>query len=116
MTQQPPLAHAAEAMARVLADIAYVLASAEDVETRVRYVLELLRGLVPCEQCALLQTLPNLPYQVLAVPEPPPAGQTSLRLFLTHLLAQVAESPDPPDLQAVGTAPGPGTRTWQCRW
>jgi PAS domain S-box-containing protein len=43
----------------------------------------------------------------MMVPEPPPAGQTSLRLFLTHLLAQVAEAPDPPDLQAVGTAPGP---------
>jgi len=107
MTQHPPLANASEATAQVLTDIAYVLASVEGVETRMRYVLELLRGLVPCEQCALLQILPNLPYRVMAVPEPQPAGQTSLRLFLTHLLSQVAEPPDPPDLQAVETASGP---------
>ena len=96
MTQHPPLANASEATARVLADIAYVLASAADVETRMRYVLELLRCLVPYEQCALLQALPNLPYRVMTVPELPPAGQTSLRLFLTHLLGHVASEPNSP--------------------
>lgn len=74
-----------ESLGRTLHGITQVLESAEGSEKRVLDVLELLRGLVPYEQCALLSALAGRAPRLLVVPPTPPEVRALLTETLVHL-------------------------------
>ena len=80
-------------LTRSLAEIAHVLASPQDVETRLRTVLELLRDLVPYDSCALLRTRDGGVPQLTVCPDVDQAEQARVRAELEPLLHLVQESP-----------------------
>jgi hypothetical protein len=80
-------------LTRSLAEIAHVLASPQDVETRLRTVLELLRDLVPYDSCALLRTRDGGVPRLTVCPEVDQAEQARVRAELEPLLHLVQESP-----------------------
>jgi len=76
----------------VLAEIAQVLVPAEDKEARLLRALELLRRIVPYDQCAVAEVLPNGEPLVSLLPEPSPLAMSTLAPTLLHLLGRVSES------------------------
>jgi signal transduction histidine kinase/ActR/RegA family two-component response regulator len=80
-----------ELHARVLYDIAHLLESAEGSEGRIHQAIELLRQIVPYDQCTLLEAGPGRAPRVVAVPEPSPDERALLGQTLLNLLAQLVE-------------------------
>jgi signal transduction histidine kinase len=78
----------------VFYDIAQLLESAENSETRVVRVLERLRSLVPYDHCAVLEVLPEEPPRLVTAPGTPPAERAELTATLTALLSRLAEKPN----------------------
>ena len=64
--------------ARTLYDVTQLLESADQADARMRRVLELLRDLVPYEQCAMLEARLGHDPRVVLVPEPPPEARAVL--------------------------------------
>ena len=81
-----------------LYDVAQLLESADGADARVRRVLELLRVLVPYDQCALLEAGLGYEPRVVLVPETPPdEGARPLLSTLLELFGQLVDiSPRPP--------------------
>ncbi|HKO24782.1 MAG TPA: GAF domain-containing protein [Chloroflexota bacterium] len=80
-------------LTRTLAEIAHVLESPQDVETRLRTVLELLKDLVPYDYCTLLRTRDDRVHQLTMCPDVDQAEQARVRAELERLLHLVQESP-----------------------
>jgi len=78
-----------ELLTRTLYDIVHVLQSPEGSE--VLHVLELLRRLVPYEQCACLETQPGREPRLVLVPEAPPDERARLTELLLNLFARLVE-------------------------
>jgi signal transduction histidine kinase/CheY-like chemotaxis protein len=70
---------------RTLHDITQVLESAQGSEERMLHVLELLRRIVPYEQCALFIAQPGREPRILVVPATPPDVRAKLSESLVHL-------------------------------
>ena len=83
-------------LTRTLAAIAHALESPQDVETRLRTVLELLKDLVPYDYCALLRTRDDRASQLTMCPDVDRAEQARVRAKLERLLNLVQESPGDP--------------------
>jgi signal transduction histidine kinase/CheY-like chemotaxis protein len=85
---------------RALHDIARILGSAEGSEARVLRVLELLRQLVPYEQCALLEAQPGLAPRILVAPPAPPDERArlteTLMLLFGRLVDEHTRAPEAP--------------------
>jgi hypothetical protein len=75
-----------------LYDIAHVLESADRAGERVLHVLELLRGVVPYEQCALLEARLGHEPRVVIVPPIPPDERAQLTGTLVHLFGELIGS------------------------
>src|SRR5688572_4028657 len=78
-------------LSRTLHDITQVLESANGADERVRRVLEILRDLVPYEQCALLEARLGYEPQVVVVPETSPDDRVDLLGTLLDLFGQLIE-------------------------
>jgi signal transduction histidine kinase/CheY-like chemotaxis protein len=78
-------------LSRALYDIAQLLESADGADARVRHVLELLRGLVPYEQCAILEARPGHEPRVVMVPESS-SGRPALTETLLHTFGQLIDA------------------------
>src|SRR2546425_353229 len=76
-------------VARVLADIAHALNSADQADVRVRHVLDYLRLLVPYDCCALLEAEPGRAQKLVVLPEGGARG--SLCEVLARLLRDLGE-------------------------
>jgi len=87
-----------------LYDVAQLLESADGAAVRVRRVLELLRVLVPYEQCALLEAGRGYEPRVVLVPETPLGeGTGPLLPALLELFGQLVDiSPHPPTSPLAG--------------
>jgi hypothetical protein len=72
-------------ISRTLYDVTQLLESADRADERMRRVLELLRELVPYQQCAMLEARLGHDAQVVLVPEPP----AEERLVLTRVLIDI---------------------------
>ena len=72
--------------AHIVADIARALESPHEAEARVRHVLDLIRGLVPCDRCALYRRSESDESGVIVVPEPLPGDRVQLAAFLQDIL------------------------------
>jgi len=81
-----------ELRARTLYDITQLLESADGADERVRRVLELLGGLVPYEQCALLEARLGHEPHVVVVPETPPDQRVLLTETLLHIFGQLVDA------------------------
>lgn len=77
-----------ESISRAFYDIAQLLESAENSETRVVRVLERLRTLVPYERCAVLEALPEREPRLITAPSTPPAERAELKATINALLAR----------------------------
>ncbi len=80
-----------ERFSRTLYDIAQVFESAEGSAERVLHVLELLRELVPYEQCALLEAEPGCEPCLVLTPPAPPEERDLLMERLMKLFGLFAE-------------------------
>jgi signal transduction histidine kinase/ActR/RegA family two-component response regulator len=90
---------------RTLYDIAQVFESAEGSAERVLHVLELLRELVPYDQCALLEAEPGRKLRLILAPGAPPDERDRLMETLTKFFGLfVEEHAHPP--QALARPPG----------
>ncbi|MEO5730064.1 MAG: ATP-binding protein, partial [Byssovorax sp.] len=76
--------------------IARTLESSEDAESRVRHGLELLRGIVPYDCCALLETRAGLERRLVVVPELVADQRVSMAETLDQMLALLSESHEHP--------------------
>jgi signal transduction histidine kinase len=74
-----------ELLGRTLHEVAQVLESAQGSEERMLRVLELLRRIVPYEQCALFETQPGRKPRLLVVPGTPPEVRATLSETLDRL-------------------------------
>jgi signal transduction histidine kinase len=86
---------------RTLYDITQLLESADGAEGRVRRVLGLLRGIVPYDQCAMLEAAPGCERRFIMVPEAPADERPVLEDTLLNLLGQLVD----PNGDAVTDAP-----------
>ena len=94
-----------ELLGQTLHDIAQALQSAKGSPARIVRVLELLRRIVPYDQCALLDAQRGADPRLLVVPPAPPAVQATLSKWLLRLHARlVDERTDPPEARS--TTPG----------
>jgi len=80
-----------ERFSRTLSDIAQVFESAEGSAQRVLHVLELLRELVPYEQCALLEAGRDREQRLVLVPPAPPDERDLLTERLMKLFGLFTE-------------------------
>jgi signal transduction histidine kinase/CheY-like chemotaxis protein len=80
-----------ELLGRTLHDVAQVLESAEGSEKRMLHVLELLRRMVPYEQCALLVARPGRERLLLTMPTPLPEVRAVLSETLAGLHARLVD-------------------------
>jgi len=90
-----------EALSRVHYDIAQLLESADDSEMRVIQVLELMRALVPHDQCAVLEVLPGREPRLVAAAGTPAEAlgeltSTTNALFRRLVGDDVASAEAPP--------------------
>ena len=76
---------------RTLYDVTQLLESADQADARTRRVLELLRDLVPYEQCAMLEARLGHDPAVVLVPEPLPEARTVLARTLVDLFGQLVD-------------------------
>ena len=76
---------------RTLYDVTQLLESADRADERMRRVLELLRNLVPYQQCAMLEARLGHDERVLLVPEPPADERVLLTRMLVDVFAQLAD-------------------------
>jgi CheY-like chemotaxis protein/nitrogen-specific signal transduction histidine kinase len=98
MSEEKPMR---EFLGRTLHDITQLLESAQGSEDRVLRVLELLRRIVPYEQCALFAAQPGREPRLLVVPETPPDVRANLSETLIHLHGRlVDERVHPPEARA----------------
>ena len=88
---------------RTLYDVTQLLESADQADARMRRVLELLRELVPYEQCAMLEARLGHDPRVVLVPEPPPEARAVLARMLVDLFGQLVD----PDARTL-VVPGSG--------
>ena len=97
------------APARLLSDLAHtfvhVFESAEDTSTRLRYGLDLLRQIVPCDLCALLDATPGLERRIIAAPELSASEEATLTGTLDEMLALLSERDDRAPSCALERAP-----------
>jgi signal transduction histidine kinase len=84
-------------LARALFDITQLLESADGASRRVRRVLEFLRGLVPYEQCAILEVHGGDQPRVVIVPEVPTDRRVLMTQTLLNILGQLVETSARPD-------------------
>jgi signal transduction histidine kinase/CheY-like chemotaxis protein len=76
-------------MGRILYDMAQLLESADGAGGRVRRVLELLAGLVPYEQVALLEMRPEHEPRLVLLPEVPAEEEVPVMETVMHILGQL---------------------------
>ena len=76
---------------RTLYDVTQLLESADQADARMRRVLELLRDLVPYEQCAMLEARLGHDPRVVLVPEPPPEGRDVIARTLVDIFGQLVD-------------------------
>ena len=76
---------------RTLYDVTQLLESADQADARMRRVLELLRDLVPYEQCAMLEARLGHDPRVVLVPEPSPEARSVLARTLVDLFGQLVD-------------------------
>ena len=88
---------------RTLYDVTQLLESADQADARTRRVLELLRDLVPYEQCAMLEARLGHDPAVVLVPEPSPEARAVLARTLVDLFGQLVD----PDARTL-VVPGSG--------
>jgi DNA-binding CsgD family transcriptional regulator len=91
MATNPSAVDVDRPVAQVLAEIAHVLVPTDDVEGRLHRALELLRGIVPYEQCALVEAVPDGEPRVRLVPQLAPSEARAMRPALLRLLGLVSE-------------------------
>jgi hypothetical protein len=77
---------------RTLYDVTQLLESADRADERMRRVLELLRNLVPYQQCAMLEARLGHDAYVVLVPEPSADERVVLTRALVDLFGQFADS------------------------
>ena len=77
---------------RTLYDVTQLLESADQADARMRRVLELLRDLVPYEQCAMLEARLGHDPAVVLVPEPLPEARAVLARTLVDLFGQLVDA------------------------
>jgi signal transduction histidine kinase len=86
------------APARPLSDLAHtfvhVVESAEETRARLRYGLDLLRQIVHCDQCALLDVTPGFERRIVDVPELSAADAAALTGTLDEMLGLLSEHHD----------------------
>ena len=93
-----------EWLSSVYYDIAQMLESAEDSESRVIRVLQRLRSVVPYSLCAVLEALPARELRLVTPPRTPPGDQVRLLAMTTGLLGKlIAEREQGPEAPS---APG----------
>lgn len=84
-------------LGRTLNDMTQLLESADGADARVGRVLELLRDLVPFEQCAVLDACLGHEPHIVVVPELLPAERVSLAEMLLDIFGQLVDAgPRPP--------------------
>ena len=76
---------------RTLYDVTQLLESADQADARMRRVLELLRDLVPYEQCAMLEARLGHDSRVVLVPEPPPEERDVIARTLVDIFGQLVD-------------------------
>jgi len=76
---------------RILAEIARILMPADRADGRLASTLELLREIVPYDQCALVEVSPEGENEVTVVPEPSALERSTIEQTLLRLLAVVGE-------------------------
>ena len=74
----------------VLAEIAHVLMPTDGIEGRLRRALELLRQIVPYEQCAVVEAVPGSEPRIRLVPEPSSPAAGAIEPALLRLLDLVS--------------------------
>lgn len=79
----------AKLLSRILHDITQLLESADGADLRVMRVLERLRGLVPYEQCGILEARVGYEPRILVTPEPPTNERGGLARTLMALFGQL---------------------------
>lgn len=104
------------APARLLNDLAHtfvhVFESAEDTSARLRHGLELLRQIVPCDCCAVLDVTPGIERRIIAAPELSPADGAALAATLDGMLAVLSERHEQPTSSAARPSE-PASRSWR---
>jgi signal transduction histidine kinase len=91
MTRRARDAADGEPLSRAFYDIAHLLESAEDSESRVIRVLERLRSLVPYGRCAVLEALPGREPRLVVAPGTPPLQRAKLTATTTALLRRLVD-------------------------
>jgi signal transduction histidine kinase/CheY-like chemotaxis protein len=81
-----------EPLGRTLYDITQLLESADGADRRVWRVLELLRGLVPYEQCAMLEARLGYEPRVVVVPDTPADERAVLTGMLLDIFGQLVDA------------------------
>jgi signal transduction histidine kinase len=76
---------------RALSDLAYLLESAEQAEARLDRALAMLERIVPYDQCALLEALPEQERRLRLAPDPRPPDRATLGRTLRQRLRLVSE-------------------------
>jgi signal transduction histidine kinase/ActR/RegA family two-component response regulator len=94
MTPRPQAPASLSSAARVLYDITQGFDSPRDAEPRLRRALALLRGIVPYDRCALLETSASGVGRFVVEPDAP-GDPEHLRFVLTSLLAALTAEPPP---------------------
>ena len=93
-TLAPSPANSAGSVGRALYDIAHSFDSPVDIELRLQRALRLLRGIVPCDRCALLEVAG--PGQARLIVEPDaPEELAALRRVLTRFLTVLTDEAKP---------------------
>jgi len=77
---------------RTLYDVSQLLESADRADERVRRVLELLRDLVPYQQCALLEARLGHEERVVLVPEPSAGERVVVTRALVDIFGQLVDT------------------------
>ncbi len=93
-------------LSRTLHDITQLLESPDGADNRVRRVLELLRGLVPYEQCALLEARLGYEPHLVVVPETSPDDRVDLLGALLDVFGQLIEPHEPLQPPPANARPG----------
>ena len=80
---------------RTLYDVTQLLESAERADERMRRVLELLRDLVPYQQCAMLEARLGHDADVMLVPEPSADERVRLTRLMVDIFGQLVDADAP---------------------
>jgi signal transduction histidine kinase len=91
--------------------LTHALESPEETRARLRHGLDLVRQLVPCDCCAVLDAPPGLERRIVTVPVPSVADATSLATTLDELLALVEDHRERASLDG-GPASERAWRSW----